>query len=371
MKRICAFFLLASTLLLCCACREPPVENTNTIEVTFVLKNGSPDIVLNVPEGSVITNAPVPEKRACKFTGWYHGDNIDWDLEKDVVTKPITLRAKWELLPEAAVRDPNAGVRAEGTDIRVCTFNVLKSQAKNATPIADRIDYMVDFLKDYQMDIIALQEFCGTWKDAFRDNAAALNYSLVSFSMSDPASAFNDIAYRTDKLAVIDCGKYAYELIGGDTYDFVWAMFETKDDAKQRFILTNHAWSWNNLEHRIAQSELMAEWVNKQRELHNVPILSLGDYNDLEKSKPCVSFLKETGMLDAKYTAEKRGLVGRSYHDVPEAGSFPESNINIELCIDQIFYTDDLSALYYDMVIDDDTLMISDHNPVYADIKFN
>lgn len=370
-KRICSILLLASILLLCCACSEPLAVNTNTVEVTFVLKNGDADIVLNVPEGSVITNAPVPEKRACKFTGWYHGDNIDWDLEKDVVTKPITLRAKWELLPEAAQRDPNAGVKAEGTDLRVCTFNALKAQATNATPVADRIGYMMDMLADYDMDIIAFQEFCGSWKEAFRLNAGDLNYKLISHSMSDTASAFHEIAYRSDKLTLVDSGKHTYELIGNYVNDFVWALFETKDDAKQRFIVTSHSWSWNNLEHRIAQSELMAEWVNEQKALHNVPILSLGDYNDLERSKPCVSFLKETGMLDAKYTAAERGLVGRSYHDVPEVGSFPESNVNIELCIDQIFYTDELSALYYDMIVDDDALMISDHNAVYADLKFN
>jgi len=76
-------------------------------------------------------------------------------------------------------------------------------------------------------------------------------------------------------------------------------------------------------------------------------------------------------MKDAKYNALKRGLVASTYHSSPSGDSYPEEKVNSVLSIDHIVYTDDVEALYYDTIIDEETLKSSDHNPIYADFKFS
>jgi len=90
-------------------------------------------------------------------------------------------------------------------------------------------------------------------------------------------------------------------------------------------------------------------------------------------------------LTDVKYAAAVRGLAGETHHRGDGTGSrddltsgfwklgtvsFRDPLINTYVCIDHIFYTHGMEALYYDTVINEEVLNISDHNPIYADLKF-
>lgn len=162
-----------------------------------------------------------------------------------------------------------------------------------------------------------------------------------------------------------------YETPSGYTNDFVWAIFETKDEAKHRFLVTSLAWNYNTPSIRLERCEILTKWINDKKAELNLPVISMGDYNDVESSDPCKNILANTSMLDAKAEASRKGLVGKSFHQMPEEDTYTNSELNNMETIDHIYYTSELSALYYDVIISNYVLVVSDHNPIYADLKFN
>lgn len=367
MKRAVSILLLCAmvaALVLMCGCATGP-----KVKVTFVLSNGEDDIVMEVTQGQPIKNAPTPTRRGCRLDSWYVNKK-PWDLKNGKVEGEMTLYAKWVLADDAFDADPNAGKKSDGTDLRVCSFNVLKGEL---SPIGDRPRHFLDVLEAYQMDIVSVQEFDSHWKGGVQKLISGTHYS----TLCDASHKINgigtpdDIIYRNDKLTLIEAGCHKYETVNYYKSDFAWAIFETKDDAKHRFMVTSIHWCHDNQDIRNDQSAYMSEWIAQMKAKYDLPIISVGDYNEKENESPCESFLANCDMLDAKYDADRKGLIANSYHQHPRADSYTEDKLGTMLTIDHIFYTKELSALYYDTIIWEVALMTSDHNAVYADLKFN
>ena len=94
-----AFLFLSVLAMLLCACAGQPSETTaptesvpDTVEVTFQPNNGDALTVFSVKKGTTAPEAPVPEKRACVFSGWYMGET-KWDpsapVEADVTVTAL------------------------------------------------------------------------------------------------------------------------------------------------------------------------------------------------------------------------------------------------------------------------------------------
>jgi len=397
MKRKIAWILMLCLLLnltlLCGGCKP------NTVEVTFQPNNGDPVVTVNVEKGALIENAPTPKKRACNFLGWYQGETA-WDLATNTVSESITLTAKWTLSEDAFEKDPNAGTRAEGTDIRVCSFNILSPEAGAKLPIAGRDTGFLHFTQEYLPDVIALQEFNSQWYAAFANTFQDTEYQLVNAD-NHAIGKYNvnvTLAYRTSALTLMRCDSYSYQVSDNKSARTVtWALFEKKDGSKQQFIALSTHWSSVSQAERDAEALELATWVNALKKKHNVPVVVMGDLNAYEqdgnqfalssyKSSACYHTLMEKASLtDVKYAAAVRGLAGETHHRGDGTGSrddltsgfwklgtvsFRDPLINTYVCIDHIFYTHGMEALYYDTVINEEVLNISDHNPIYADLKF-
>ena len=100
MKRILSIGALCVALVLT-GCQN------KTFTVTFDTKGGSPvAAITNVADGETITKPTDPTKEGCDFMGWYKETACinAWNFASDVVTKNITLYAKWDKT------DPNAEV---------------------------------------------------------------------------------------------------------------------------------------------------------------------------------------------------------------------------------------------------------------------
>ena len=66
------------------------------VSVTFDAGAGFDTDTVEVALGGLIPEYDVPAKEGYRFDGWYH-NGVLWDFEKDTVTEPITLVAKWVL----------------------------------------------------------------------------------------------------------------------------------------------------------------------------------------------------------------------------------------------------------------------------------
>jgi len=229
--------------MLCTGCSEETSQETtvaptmDTVAVTFQLNNGDGNIVLDVEKGTLFQNPPVPQKRACEFAGWYLGETL-WDPKTNIVDKPIQLTAKWTLAEDAFQNDPNAAVRAEGTDIRVCSFNILSPDRGAKHPLAERPKGFANMASRYQPDVIGIQEYDSPWHPALLEAFEDTGYQLVSgdsYKINGVGTS-RQLLYRTDKLTLIEFG--LEDCAVGSDYNgrFIWALFETKDEAKQRFV---------------------------------------------------------------------------------------------------------------------------------------
>lgn len=369
-KIVVAIVLLVATVLCCCACG--PKGTGRKVPVTFKLNNGFGEAVVQMDEGIPMKNAPTPTMRGAKFIGWANGRTM-WDIENDNVTEGLVLSARWALVEDALEPDPNAGVLSEGTDLRVCSFNLLKEGAFNATPVRNRVQGLLDMLVNYKMDIVSCQECCSTWRGYIsgRIKSQGLSYKQVSVSNKGETSAYLDIIYNTERLTLLDCGVVKYTTPNDYDGDLMWAKFETKDAQKRQFIALSFAWCYNQPDTRLEQCQIVSDWVNEKKADTGLPVISMGDYNDYESSDPCKNYLANTAMKDAKLEAPRKGLVGKSYHTTPQMDTYTNGELNQMETIDHIYYTGEFSALYYDVIISNNVLVVSDHNPVYADLKFN
>jgi len=373
--------VLIVTLLLCCACAViSPAETTlpeatqpeptqPPIQVTYQPNNGDPLVVVDTEKGALATGAPTPQKRACEFAGWFCGDR-QWDFAKDTVSESVTLTARWTLAENAFDPDPNAGTRAEGTDLRVCSFNTLLSSVGSMHPVSPKRDAAFsELINAYAPDIIALQEQGEDWFTALLGIFTGTDYKMITgshptFGLS---SGVNNMAYNSAVLELVEANIHEY-LVGRN---MVWAVFETKDAAKQKILaLSTH---WTTIEDdmgRVIQAKEMLKQVGKIKEKYpDALVIAMGDFNSWDSFGSYSTVLTEGNMTDAKYAANKRGLAAATSHSGLKIASFNEEKINTAESIDHIFLSEGIASLYYDTIIDARIFVASDHCPIYADVK--
>lgn len=353
--------------------KEPSVP-AEMVTVTFQLNNGQPDVVLEAEKGTCVQNPPTPTKSGCEFAGWYQELN-PWKPDSKPVEKDTVLAAKWKLTPETFLPDPNAAVRAEGSDVRVCSFNILSPLRGAKHPLGDRPQCFLDTALSYLPDVIGIQEYDEPWHPAFLKTFKNSGYRLVTGNLDtvNGIRTTRELAYRADRLTLLEHGITSCPVNSIESYNgrFIWALFETKDSARQRFIVVSLHWYWDDEDARTEESSYLVNWLQEARATHGVPIICVGDYNATEEEISFQLLLQRSHLQDAKYAAKEQGFVATTYHDRPSADSYTETMANSVLSIDHILYTDDIEALYYSTIIDTTALSASDHTPIYADLKFH
>lgn len=370
--------LVLSLILLCCACAGQPSETAapettesapTTAEVTFQPNNGDPVTVFTVEKGTAAPEAPTPQKRACLFTGWYVGET-KWDPSAPVEAD-VTVTARWALAENAFDPDPNAGTRAEGTDLRVCSFNTLSPSVGSMVPVSPERDAaFMEMINAYSPDIIALQEQGESWFNALTSAFSGTDYKLITGKYPSFAgiSSTNNMAYNSAALELLDA--YIHEYFVGR--NMVWAVFETKDEAKQQLIAVSTHWTTIEDDNgRVLQAREMLGQIGKLKEKYpSALVIAMGDFNSWDSYGSYKTVLTEGNMQDAKYAAVKRGLTAATSHASLKTKSFTEEKINTAECIDHIFLSEGIESLYYDTIIDQRIFVASDHCAIYADIQF-
>ena len=110
----------------------------------------------------------------------------------------------------------------------------------------------------------------------------------------------------------------------------------------------------------------MGDFIVAMREKYKCPAITVGDYNTQSHQEQFQTYLDHSKLSDAGLTAKVINRNYKSTHDLFQE-QVPAPDI---LAIDHVFYSEDIEALYYNMLIDKDILNASDHFPVYADIRF-
>lgn len=254
--------------------------------------------------------------------------------------------------------------RAEGTDARVMSFNILCELWDEKIPVAGRDLTVTAVIHRYAPDVIGMQEVSDNWYKAF-DNLFFGKYEFTDRKNSAGQTNFSTLAYNTETVTLKDHGVVNYSVGNSTQLRLVtWGLFEKKDTGKQFIVMSTHWDLTKNPQWQKVHSEEMAELALSLKAKYNVPVITTGDYNVREEDEYIKNFVSKTGFSEAKFAANVINRAGTSTHAVGKPrGTGAQS-------IDHIFGSSDAEFLYFNTLVDQAVLDASDHLPIYADIKF-
>lgn len=252
----------------------------------------------------------------------------------------------------------------EGADIRVMSFNILNEKWATDHDPYPRLSGIVGCVNYYKPDVIGFQEISEKWYDLliplFPD------YEFVNSEVNGkPNLAYTVLAYKKETVNLVIGSVYVYSKCTNNRLRILsLGVFEHKETGND-FIVTSTHLDVNYEDHRDVQSEEHRETVERFIKAYKCPVISTGDYNSREGSQPHIN-LTYTGVLKyAKEDAVEKGMICDTIHSL---GVKPSMN---KTSIDQIFYTEGVTPLYYTTIVDKFVLASSDHTPLICDFKFN
>ena len=321
--------------------------------------------------------------------GWYNGEEL-WDFDYDIVFDDITLRAKWVFEDSFFEPKENASARAESTDVRMMSFNILSYKYNNQPPVdATRIANVTDTISRYLPDVVALQECDEKWYAGLNSNLSG--YKFVNYDTEDQNKVgdyvnYSTIIYNTETLELIE-----WEQTPLPTSDNVSgrnitvAVFRNKESGKVFVCMSTH-WCLSEKDRNANAVETLAKISEWQEKYPTSPIIIGADFNAFESEDSIISMTDNTGLFDTK-NADSTGIICNGYHigngmrvedkDVTNPDhwirgpfSFCLSNMKNKETLDHVFATDAVSSLYFSAIVDSDALNASDHCPIYCDLAW-
>lgn len=283
---------------------------------------------------------------------------------------------------------PIAQARADGTDLRIMTSNVLASRwgedyhgnptlAATIPPADQRAEIYAAVLANYQPDVVGIQETDYKWGVYLPQYLETLKtvygieYTWVYPDINGVPN-LTGILYRSDKLNLIKSDFFDYSF-WDPNYPYhlrsiAWGLFREKSASAREFVLASTHWSGpENPEMAAACISEETELVNKLKKEYNVPVFCTGDFNHKQDSEGVAKFLEATGMRESMRVAKENGTLVNYIGGCANVGQPRQS----ETYIDHIFGYGNFSVLRYETILGNRVVWLSDHSPQIADIKFN
>ncbi|MBR4292822.1 MAG: hypothetical protein IKT54_04330 [Clostridia bacterium] len=334
----------------------------NAISISYC--NSADEWGYSLSEGNVV----------CRAHGLF-GFDVIYDMLDSALDSggELALDSGWNLKFEASMLKDEEIIRANSIngDIRVMFHNVWGSTVSNRGKMAAKV-YLT-----YLPDVIGFQEYHNFFRYSDWSILISNEYEEVPAASWDENSV--PIYYRTDKLELIECGWHRYNDRAGDPSKAVtWAVFKHKESGKQFGVANTHFY-WTNDDlgksaRLIDVAELM-EIVNDISDQYGAPFVVGGDLNCNISSDP-LKILSQNGYVNAHDSATVYATTSGGYHGYPPTD--PETGLYIPAdppkgdyssAIDHVYLYGDAEASVYDYIIHPFSLAISDHSPVYVDVK--
>lgn len=271
----------------------------------------------------------------------------------------------FSLFPAAPVKANPMPARAEGTDIRVVSFN-LRCTGVGTTSVEYREPLMIAQLEECGADSMGFQEANLEWLLYLKEDLENYSYVGVPRTDGDVLGEASPIFYRSDKYDAVESGTFwlskTPDKVGSrdwaSAYPRVctWVLLENKE-TKERYVHLNTHLDHISEKARTEQIKVVLSKVNEF--IDEYPVVLTGDFNGTvgtDMYNEAVSVLNDS-RVTAPVTSDKF-----TYHNYGTAQEL----------IDFIFVSDKVTPLVYH-VIDDkiNNAYLSDHYGLYADLKLN
>lgn len=259
---------------------------------------------------------------------------------------------------------------AEGAEIRIMSYNILHESWSNVdenVPVAPRAEKLTALLLYYRPDVVGLQEVSADWHGEL-DALIAENgyYTKVCETTGAGKQNLTTFLYNPETVKPVD--SYVIDLDKGSNIRVVSVVVFERLATGEQFVVTNtHPAPTSNKSYAGHIAAIVEQSDALIRKYDGLPVILLGDFNTRETSQ-YYNTLLTLPVSDAKYSAE---ILVRNYESFlnPRWGGSPaEGN---EKSFDHIFCTEDITVLLFNTVIDNQVDTLSDHLPIYADIRLD
>lgn len=278
---------------------------------------------------------------------------------------------------------------------RFMTFNLFGAgYGSNGGFKADeREDRAVEVVRRHAPDIVSWQEINAPWWAA-KPFTSMDEYTVIrgdedealvraGADLSKRASNWvnhEPLMFRKDRFKLLDSGLDFYHISLQFEKSVTWAVLEDRTDGRRLIAFATHFWWKSNGVESDAIRELNVRHVLNRIETirakwGDLPVVGGGDLNCVQGSLALKTFA-DNGYDEAGEVAPVRSTVpsehGALTRDAEGKCHGEVGVIGKEGCamIDHIYFTKGaFQALKHDVVTDEDAINISDHSPVWADLK--
>ncbi len=251
--------------------------------------------------------------------------------------------------------------RDSGVDLRIMSYNILTSDFSAETaPFGDRCPYVASEILYYLPDVAGLQEV-GENEYRLLEAAVGDTYAFTDKLTSTGAYSYTTLLYNKNTVRFVTGDNTPYVNAGSPRIRLMsWGLF-THIETGKRFLVVNTHWEVheNDKGYRVKQSQEMAAFVNELSAKYHCPVFTTGDFNTPETADYFQEYLTVSAQKEARYTAKRI------------------ANAKSDAVIDHINYTPNLSgaacleALTFKLIRSGETVLGSDHDPIWADFRFS
>ena len=265
--------------------------------------------------------------------------------------------------------------------IRVMSYNIRQGVAEDGNHNWDiRKPATIAMIKDLKPDVFGMQEAFKFQLDYIAENCP--EYAIVGVGRDDgkEGGEHMSVAYNTKTVELLDWGTYWLSEtpeVPSKGWDAAckrtatWTLLREKKSGKKFFFVNTH------LDHVgvVARKEGLALLYRRISEMNpdGAPMVLTGDFNVLPNDKGLVDINRI--MSSARFSAKKADTKGsfNGWGEYGESKAAPVLGRKVREClpIDYIYFTGYKKCSVF-KVVDNSYVnipYISDHYPVYADLK--
>lgn len=290
------------------------------------------------------------------------------------IAVPVVIRSRGDLTDYMVSEEFQESIgkadakRAKDTDARIMSANLLVHyESWGGTDAHKRAKMFLQVLDTYQPDVVAVQEMSDQWYCCLMQNRGS--YKLLYPVRTGALVHMTGLLYDSDRVTLLDQGDVVYEQKDNVRLRrIVWGLFRNNQSGEKYIVSSTHLDLIRSgeekaeqavMENQADQATALAKTLAAQ---YKCPVFACGDFNAMDGGgydpvydAPEIYARLAKGMTDTKTLAAKTKSGNNKKASAPT--------------YDHIFLTGSAKVQCYGILSDGAMDAMSDHYPIYADVK--
>lgn len=244
--------------------------------------------------------------------------------------------------------------------IRILSYNVLSDRiGYNGSPCENRQDGITEVITRLSPDILCLQEVCRGWFTIIKNNT---DYEAVNPLKTELAGLMTAIFYDNNKVELTEWGDETY--VSGGDYRIrraVWGLFRIIETGKTVCVVNTHFSITKDTDtYSGGQAMELIKITDTLKVKYSCPIFIAGDFNARKRTTVTYPSSSIYEILSSSYIDTALSA---------ELFSSGNKNFSPTSTVDHIFLIGEAEIKRYIVLSNKVFLHISDHYPIFVDVR--